>query len=179
MEQFLLELVNRGLAASLLAVVVILLRQFFKKMPKWVRLVLWGFVAFRLLCPISLETSFSLMPDVAKVSRTVEENLEPEVQILPKADVSENPVSDNFVVQDKIEEGKTDIVWTEPEPDRSVQEEDIPSCCLRIVMLVTLAKRICLSWTQKRKRRLSWTQETKKRSGHFPSGLSYGFPVYF
>lgn len=124
MEQFLLELVHRGLAASLLAVVVILLRQFFKKMPKWVRLVLWGFVAFRLLCPISLETSFSLMPDVAKVSRTVEENLEPEVQILPKADVSENPVSDNFVVQDKIEEGKTDIVWTEPEPDRSVQEED-------------------------------------------------------
>lgn len=124
MEQFLLELVHRGLAASLLAVVVILLRQFFKKMPKWVRLVLWGFVAFRLLCPISLETSFSLMPDVAKVSRTAEENLEPEVQILTKADVSENPVSDNFVVQDKIAEGKTDIVWTEPEPDRSVQEED-------------------------------------------------------
>ncbi len=115
MEQFLLELVNRGLAASLLAVIVMLLRHFLKKMPKWVRLVLWGFVAFRLVCPFSLETSFSLMPNVEKASRTVEENLEPEVQMPEKADVQTNPAPDDFTVQENPEEEKTDIAWTEPD----------------------------------------------------------------
>ncbi len=86
MEQLFMEIVNRGLAASLLVLVVVLLRTCFKRMPKWVRLVLWCFVAFRLLCPVSLETSFSLMPDVEKISRTVEEYArrdEPETSSIP------------------------------------------------------------------------------------------------
>ena len=87
MEQFFMEIVNRGLAASFLVLVVVLLRVCFKRMPKWVRPVLWGFVAFRLLCPVSLETTFSLMPDVAKISRQVEGYAQwekPESIVLPE-----------------------------------------------------------------------------------------------
>jgi len=65
----------------------VLLRVCFKRMPKWVRPVLWGFVAFRLLCPVSLETTFSLMPDVAKISRQVEGYAQwekPESIVLPE-----------------------------------------------------------------------------------------------
>lgn len=87
MEQFFMEIVNRGLAASLLVLVVVLLRMCFKRMPKWVCPVLWGFVAFRLLCPVSLETTFSLMPDVAKITRQVEGYAQwekPESIVLPE-----------------------------------------------------------------------------------------------
>lgn len=96
MEQFFMEIVNRGLAASLLVLVVVLLRVCFKRMPKWVRPVLWGFVAFRMLCPVSLETTFSLMPDVAKFFRQVEgyaQWAEPEASLLPV------PATEDFSVQ--------------------------------------------------------------------------------
>ena len=75
MEQLFSEIVGRGLSASVLVLMVVLLRACCKRMPKWFRLVLWGFVAFRLVCPVSLETSFSLMPDVNKIFRTVEESI--------------------------------------------------------------------------------------------------------
>ena len=96
MEQFFMEIVSRGLAASLLVLVVVLLRVCFKRMPKWVRPVLWGFVAFRMLCPVSLETTFSLMPDVAKFFRQVEgyaQWAEPEASLLPV------PATEDFSVQ--------------------------------------------------------------------------------
>lgn len=36
-------------------------RFLFKKAPKWIRCLLWGLVAIRLICPFSLESPFSLM----------------------------------------------------------------------------------------------------------------------
>lgn len=95
MERFFTEILNRGMEASLLVLVLVLLRACFKRMPKRVCLVLWCFVAFRLLCPVSLETSFSLMPDVEKFSRTVEESMtKTESETSQQPDV-ENPATDN------------------------------------------------------------------------------------
>ena len=67
MEALFLEVVNRSLATGVLILIVIVLRACFIKMPKWVRLVLWGFVAVRLVCPVMLESKFSLMPDTDNV----------------------------------------------------------------------------------------------------------------
>lgn len=53
-----------GLWAGILIVVVLLFRQGLKKFPKIYSYSLWGLVIFRLLCPIAIESSLSLQPDI-------------------------------------------------------------------------------------------------------------------
>lgn len=54
------KLLNMSLTASVVIVFVLLLRLFLKKAPKIISYALWGLVLFRLLCPTSLESGFSL-----------------------------------------------------------------------------------------------------------------------
>lgn len=118
MEQFFMEIVNRGLSASFLALVVVLLRMCFKRMPKWVRLVLWGFVAVRLLCPVSLETSFSLMPDVNQISQTVGESITKEESEIENSYVPEEEIPSAVNGKDTV----TDYA-NETNPDRKPDYE--------------------------------------------------------
>ncbi len=62
MEKLFLTLLNMSITASWLIAAVILLRPFLRKGLKWSACLLWGLVAFRLICPYSLESSFSLIP---------------------------------------------------------------------------------------------------------------------
>ena len=55
-------LLSMSLSASWLILAVLLLRQILKKAPKWIRVLLWGMVAVRLLCPLTPESRFSLLP---------------------------------------------------------------------------------------------------------------------
>ena len=57
---FMPRLLNMSLTASVAIVLVILLRFALKKAPKVFSYALWGVVLFRLLCPISIGSSFSL-----------------------------------------------------------------------------------------------------------------------
>ena len=57
---FMPRLLNMSLTASVAIVLVILLRLALKKAPKVFSYALWGVVLFRLLCPISIGSSFSL-----------------------------------------------------------------------------------------------------------------------
>lgn len=57
------KILSRSLSAGWIVLVVLLLRGLFPKAPKWFRVVLWGIVGLRLICPFSLESSFSLMPE--------------------------------------------------------------------------------------------------------------------
>ena len=59
---FFLKAVNLSLTACLLILVVLILRLVFRKAPRWIICLLWGLVALRLICPISIESSFSLIP---------------------------------------------------------------------------------------------------------------------
>ena len=63
MSALFLKLLNMSIAASWLILVVILLRIFLVKAPKNFRYILWALVAIRLICPFSLESSFSLIPE--------------------------------------------------------------------------------------------------------------------
>ena len=63
MQNVFLELVKLSLIGSLFAAAVILVRLIFRKAPKWLFCVLWGVVALRLICPVSIESSLSLVPD--------------------------------------------------------------------------------------------------------------------
>jgi len=71
-----LHIVNMSITATVLAAVVLLLRLLLKKAPKWIRVLLWGLVALRLICPFAMESPFSLMPKTDWVERepVTEEN---------------------------------------------------------------------------------------------------------
>ena len=62
MGEIFLKLLNMSIAASWLILAVLILRLLFKKMPKWVSCLLWGIVAIRLICPLTIESAYSLIP---------------------------------------------------------------------------------------------------------------------
>ena len=57
---FMPKLFNMSLTASVAIVLVILLRLLLKKAPKVISYALWGVVLFRLLCPVSIGSDFSV-----------------------------------------------------------------------------------------------------------------------
>ncbi len=81
MERFFLELLNRAICAGWLVPVILLLRVLLKKMPKWIRCLLWGMVAVRLLVPIQIESTVSLIPSAQTVSPDVMYAEKPELHM--------------------------------------------------------------------------------------------------
>lgn len=63
-----LKLVNMSITASWLVLAVLLLRLLLKRAPKALHCALWALVAIRLVCPLSLESSLSLMPQQEPVT---------------------------------------------------------------------------------------------------------------
>ena len=57
---FMPRLLNMSLTASIAIVLLILLRFVLKKAPKVISYALWGIVLFRLLCPVSIGSTFSV-----------------------------------------------------------------------------------------------------------------------
>lgn len=62
MSSYFIAVLNMSLTASYVALAVIIVRQLLKRAPKIFSYALWAVVLFRLLCPLSLESSFSLLP---------------------------------------------------------------------------------------------------------------------
>ena len=60
---FMPTLLNMSLTASVAIVLVTLLRLLLKKAPKVISYALWGVVLFRLLCPVSIGSDFSVYID--------------------------------------------------------------------------------------------------------------------
>ena len=67
MSNLFLHLLNISITAGWIVLVVVLLRFVLKKAPKWIRVVLWGLVAVRLLVPVSIESALSLVPSAETV----------------------------------------------------------------------------------------------------------------
>ena len=79
MKEAFLQIVNMSISASWLVIAVLLLRLVLKKMPKWANVLLWGFVAVRLICPVSFESALSLIPSAEPIPEQVITNLVVEV----------------------------------------------------------------------------------------------------
>ena len=62
MNELFLKIINMSISASWLVLAVLILRLILKKAPKWVNVLLWGIVAVRLICPLSFESTLSLIP---------------------------------------------------------------------------------------------------------------------
>lgn len=80
MHEFFLKMVNMGITASYLVLAVMLVRLFFRKAPKWVRPLMWGLVALRLLFPFSFESAASLIPSGETLSPLILVAEQPTIQ---------------------------------------------------------------------------------------------------
>lgn len=93
MSTLFLQAVNMSIAASWLVLAVLLLRFLLKKAPKWVNVLLWGIVAVRLICPVSIESALSLIPSAQTVSPEIMTDWTPEISTgIPSLDSAVNPV---------------------------------------------------------------------------------------
>lgn len=79
MAELFLKIVNMSIAASWLVLVLLVLRLLMRKAPKWILVLLWGFVAVRLLCPFGIESALSLIPSAATISPEIMMDRTPEI----------------------------------------------------------------------------------------------------
>ena len=89
------RIVEMSLAASIIIIAVLFLRLLLKKAPKWISVLLWGIVAFRLVCPFTIESVLSLMPSEEVINTEILTHAATEVVI----DVEEMPT--NTVITEK------------------------------------------------------------------------------
>ncbi len=73
MGDIFLKLLNMSITASWLILAVLCIRFLFRKIPKWITCLLWGVVAIRLICLLSIESTFSLQPSAETVNSLLAE----------------------------------------------------------------------------------------------------------
>ena len=74
MTEFFLTVVNMSISTGWIILAVLLLRSLLKKAPKWIKVVLWGMVALRLICPFSIESVLSLLPSSQTINPEINLN---------------------------------------------------------------------------------------------------------
>lgn len=75
MTALFLKIMEMSVSASLLIAAVLICRPLLRKAPRWISVLLWGIVAVRLLCPFSVESAFSLIPDPVGNGEFISERL--------------------------------------------------------------------------------------------------------
>ena len=80
MSDLVLKLVNMSISAGWIVLALLLIRLIFRKIPKWVNMLLLGLVAIRLLLPFSMQSAVSLIPDTNIVPETVIESPAPQIE---------------------------------------------------------------------------------------------------
>ncbi|MBQ8813341.1 MAG: hypothetical protein IJZ85_02435 [Lachnospiraceae bacterium] len=85
-EQIFLQILDMSIVAGYCILAVLVIRWMFRKAPKRYSYMLWIVVAFRLLCPLSIESAFSvfnlkLMPEVAVEQRDEQQKEQQSVQL--------------------------------------------------------------------------------------------------
>jgi beta-lactamase regulating signal transducer with metallopeptidase domain len=106
MSEVFLKIMNMSISASWLVLAVLLTRLVLKKAPKWVSVLLWGFVAVRLICPFSIESALSLIPSAETIS--------PEIMMDPTPKIHTGIGALNGVINPAVSESFT------PDPGASM-----------------------------------------------------------
>lgn len=132
MTPLFLKVLNMSINASYLTAVVLLLRLILKRAPKWVNMLLWGGVALRLVCPISIESVLSLIPSAEAVRPDIVLSDRPAVQGgIPTVNTVANPVPEHGYAP-SLEQGFT------PSPEHSVNPFQIWVLILAAIWLTGL-----------------------------------------
>lgn len=102
MGQFFMQVLNNAIMVSFLIPAVILIRFFFRKMPKWTVCLLWFVVAFKLVFPVHIESIFSLLPSGEPLPTNIAIEKNPQIHSgIERIDNVINPVlQQNFAPQE-------------------------------------------------------------------------------
>lgn len=65
--QIFLKVLDMSRSAAMIIVIICMVRIFLKRFPKYISYMLWSVVLFRLLCPLTLESRISFIPDFEPV----------------------------------------------------------------------------------------------------------------
>ena len=66
-----LKILNMSITATWLTLAVIVLRLLLKKAPRFLTVILWGFVAVRLCFPFAIESVLSLIPNAEPIPESI------------------------------------------------------------------------------------------------------------
>lgn len=93
MTNLFLKIVNMGIAAGWLILVVLALRPVLRKAPRWIHVLLWGLVGIRLICPFSIESALSLIPSAETIRPEIMTAAKPAIESgIPAVNHVLNPV---------------------------------------------------------------------------------------
>lgn len=117
------KILDMSLMASWLILAVILVRLLLSKAPKNIRFILWILVAVRLVCPFSIESKFSLIPEKI-ISSQEETNDYANESIDIEENVAEQEFEEDYAQEDTYEDNE-EINYSENEAvsDEAVVEE--------------------------------------------------------
>lgn len=83
---------NLSISASWLVLAVVGIRFLLKKAPKAFHCALWALVAFRLLCPVSFQSSMSLVPSREVIPESYLQMEAPEQNLPVHLEIISNPL---------------------------------------------------------------------------------------
>ena len=113
MEAVFLKLVNMSITASWLVLAIIVVRLIFKKAPKWILCLLWGLVAFRLICPFSIESAMSLIPSAEPLPQEIIYTAEPQIHSgITVIDNAVNPVLESSMTPAELTSANPTQIWS-------------------------------------------------------------------
>ncbi len=93
MTNLFLKIVNMGIAAGWLILVVLALRPVLRKAPRWIHVLLWGLVGVRLICPFSIKSALSLIPSAETIRPDIMTAAKPAIESgIPAVNHVLNPV---------------------------------------------------------------------------------------
>lgn len=93
MERLFLAVLNQAYAASWVILGILLLRVLLRRAPRRMVCALWAFAALRLICPFSISSALSLLPNAAPIPADIAMQAEPAVQTgIQAVDSSMNPL---------------------------------------------------------------------------------------
>ena len=118
MKEFFTGILNISISAGILIIVCTLVRLIFRRMPKFVRCLMWLLVAIRLAVPFAIESPLSLLP--AKEYVTVSSNDNADVvanaynntELTDKVDAQEGAeLAENVATENTAETNNIDVMY--------------------------------------------------------------------
>jgi len=130
-----------SVTASLMIVAILVFRQIFKRVPRWVFCLMWGIVAIRLVLPVSLESGFSLLPEKEMISSSAVIGMIYDKDVnaqdvlsgrFPSEDTNvPSPDSDGDILNDRQHQSTSDITAPDGDgvilPDSQTTDIDVSS----------------------------------------------------
>lgn len=104
MEALFLRILNMSITATYVLIAVLVLRLLLRGLPKWISYSLWSLVLFRLVCPVSFSSAFSIFGRIGKTTsvNNVIEHIPADIGMTAIPQVDIDPTSVNTVINNAL-----------------------------------------------------------------------------